>query len=112
MAIRSCSTTRSLFLAAEEQALGHRAAAREWYGRAAETWPTAQSPLLALSQLALGAGDQGGAQRAMERILRLPADEPERSDPWTMYYVTAGRNAEALLAEMRAAVPALLEPKK
>jgi len=96
-----------MLLGDEEQALGRRDAARDWYERAARANPGAQSPLFALSHLALAAGDHDGAVRAMNRLHSLPDDEAGGSDPWPNYYVTAGRRADALLAELRAAAPTL-----
>ena len=52
-----------LFLGAEEAALGNREAARAAYDRAAELFPQAQSPLLALSEIARRSGDRNGALR-------------------------------------------------
>ncbi len=92
-----------MFLGREHQALGHRDAAREWYERAAATFPEVQSPLLALSQLALQSNDRDGSMQAVGRLTRLPADEAD--DPWPGYYVTTGRRAGALLAQLLAAVP-------
>jgi tetratricopeptide (TPR) repeat protein len=87
-----------LFLGAEEAALGNREAARAAYDRAARLFPQAQSPLLALSEIARRSGDRNGALRAADRLFALQ-DEPatERDDPWWMYYVAQARDADALL---------------
>ena len=90
-----------LFLAADEEALGHVDAARDAYAHAASRFPAAQSPRLGLSQLARRAGDRAGALKAMRHVFD-PSDDAERSDdPWWIYYMTNGRNADALLAELR-----------
>ena len=75
-----------LFLGSEEEALGDAAAAREAYERAAALYPRAQSPRLALSQLARQAGDRTAAQRQLRFIAELPATETGREDPWWNYY--------------------------
>ena len=90
------------FLGAEEEALGNRDAARVAYEQAAGLFPRAQSPALALSQLARRYGDRGGALRAMDRLFAL-RDEArnERDDPWWRYYVSQARDADDLLEAMR-----------
>ena len=99
---RSCCTTPSCFSAAEEEALGNRDAARAAYEQAAELFPKAQSPLLALSQLARRYGDRPAALRAMERLFTLPdEDRNEHDDPWWWYYVAQARDADDLLEAMR-----------
>ena len=91
-----------LFLGAEEEALGNRDAARAAYERAAELSPRAQSPLLALSQLARRYGDRPAALRAMERLFTLPDDDRnEHDDPWWWYHVAQARDADDLLDAMR-----------
>ena len=64
------------FLGAEEEALGNREAAQAAYERAAALFPHAQSPLLALSQLARRYGDRNGALRAADRLFALQ-DDPD-----------------------------------
>jgi tetratricopeptide (TPR) repeat protein len=90
-----------LFLGAEEEALGDRAAARVAYERAAALAPLAQSPLLALSQLARRNGDRTGALRAIDRLFALPEDRHEHDDPWWWYSVSQGLDADDLLAAVR-----------
>ena len=91
----------NLFLGREQQALGRRDAARAAFERAASLYPRAESPYLALSQLARRYGDKDGARRALQPVLDLPARESEREDPWWEYYISAGRHADALLTELR-----------
>src|SRR5207248_7243201 len=100
----------AMFLGNEQQALGQRARARESYEKAAALYPRAQSPLLALTQLARGAGDRPGAWRAFQPLLTLPADESARADPWWGYYEGQDRNAAPLFSEVRALV-SLGEPR-
>ena len=92
-----------LFLGGEEEALGNRDAARVAYEQAAERFPMAQSPLLALSQLARRYGDRGGALRAIDRLFALAGRGPhdEHDDPWWWYYVAQGRDADDLLEAMQ-----------
>jgi tetratricopeptide (TPR) repeat protein len=91
-----------LFLGAEEEALGNRDAASAAYTRAAELSPRAQSPLLALSELARRYGDRPAALQAIERLFALPGDDRgEHDDPWWVYYVAQARDAEDLLDAMR-----------
>jgi tetratricopeptide (TPR) repeat protein len=91
-----------LFLGAEEEALGNRDTARVAYEQAAELFPTAQSPLLALSQLARRYGDRGGALRAIDRLFALPeADFDAHTEPWWLYYVAQARDADDLLEAMQ-----------
>lgn len=91
-----------LFLGAEDEALGNRDAARAAYEHAATQSPKAQSPLLALSQLARRYGDRPAALRAMDRLFMLPGDErSDEDDPWWTYYVAQARDADQLLDAMR-----------
>lgn len=91
-----------MFLGAAEEALGNRDAARVAYEQSAELYPMAQSPLLALSQLARRYADRGGALRAIERLFALEQDDRDpQDDPWLWYYVAQARNADDLLETMR-----------
>jgi tetratricopeptide (TPR) repeat protein len=88
----------SLFLGAEEETLGSRDAARVAYEQAARLSPMAQSPLLALSQLARRYGDRNGALRAIERLFAFPGEDRDvHDDPWWWYYVAQARDAEDLV---------------
>jgi tetratricopeptide (TPR) repeat protein len=93
-----------LFLGAEEQWLGHADRARQSFDAAVALFPRAQSPHLALSQLARRNGDRGGALRAIQQVLNLPADDSQREDPWWAYFHDPGDKAEAMMHEMRAAL--------
>ena len=91
-----------LFLGAEEEALGNREPARLTYERAAARCPRAQSPLIALSQLAWRTGDRNAALKAMDRVFALAGEERrDQDDPWWDYYVVQARNADDLLAALR-----------
>jgi len=92
-----------LFLGAEEHALGHRSAAREAFEAAMARGPQAQSPRLALSQLAWQNGDRANALAAFDALAKLPAPAPERVDPWWSYDVSTVFDHGALVAGLIAA---------
>jgi protein O-GlcNAc transferase len=87
----------SLFLGAAEAQLGHDAAARAAYERAAALFPNAQSPPLGLSELARRAGHRDEALREIEKVYRLESTWNRTADPWWTYNYAQGRNADALL---------------
>jgi tetratricopeptide (TPR) repeat protein len=89
-----------LFLGAEEESLTQYDAAFDAYHRAAALYPTAQSPWLALSQLARRRGDRAAALRALQQVFDLPS-EPDRDDPWWTYYVAQARNIDQLFEDLR-----------
>lgn len=90
-----------LFLGAAEAMLRNVEAAREAFGRAARLYPTAQSPRIALSELARRLGDRRAALREIQPVFDPPAMDSGRDDPWWRYYVVQARNAEALLDDLR-----------
>lgn len=65
--------------------------ARGAYERAAELFPRAQSPLLALMRLAREQVDVAGAKKTAAALAALPADENYRVDPWWDYFDCHGR---------------------
>ena len=75
-----------LFLGRAEESLHRGAAAREAFERASALYPHAQSPRLALSQIARRAGNRAEAQRQLQVIAALPDEERRREDPWWFYY--------------------------
>jgi thioredoxin-like negative regulator of GroEL len=87
-----------LFLGREQQALGSRQDARRWYENAAELYPTAQSPQLALGHLTRESGDRTGALEALRGVSRSHLD---RTDPWWAYYEPHLDDADALMDKMR-----------
>ena len=92
-----------LFVGAEEEALGRFDAARAAFERAATLFPSAQSPLVALSELSKRRGDRAGALSAIERLFALPpVGDERRDDPWWSYHTAQARDAEALLDAVRA----------
>jgi hypothetical protein len=93
-----------LFLGAEEEALGRLDPARQDFERAAAAWPVAQSPYLALSQLARRSGDRQGAIRAVQQVFALPAVKEDREDPWWTYFEEPGGTSDSLVFGLRAAL--------
>ena len=92
-----------LFAGAEEEAVGNYDAAREAYARAQALFPGAQSPLLALSQLARRRGDRPAALGAIQQVFDLPPPgAEERDDPWWRYHKAQARSAEAWIEALRA----------
>jgi tetratricopeptide (TPR) repeat protein len=75
-------------------------AARAAFEQAAALYPIAQSPRLALSQLAHDAGDRARSVRELT-ILNLPANAAERVDPWWSFNWTHAPDADELLALIR-----------
>jgi tetratricopeptide (TPR) repeat protein len=96
-----------LLLGAASEAANRRDDARRAYERAAELAPQAQSPRLALSQLAARAGDRGAALSALEPMLAQAHRSEDRTDPWWSYYTSQGRAADALIIEARQRLSAL-----
>jgi len=90
----------SLYLGFEYEILSRRSEARDQYERAATLYPTAQSPLLALSQLARNGDDVEDAYLALRRVFALPHTDFWKDDPWWIYDLSHVRDADALVAEM------------
>jgi tetratricopeptide (TPR) repeat protein len=90
----------SLYLGYEFEMLARRNEAREQYERAAMLYPAAQSPLLALSQLAHSGDDVKGALLALQRVFDLPRRDFWKDDPLWIYYLAHVRDADVLVAEM------------
>jgi hypothetical protein len=78
--------------------------------RAASLYPTAQSPWLALSELARRRYDRPGALRAIDRLFALPADAGDRFDPWWTYQIAQARTADRLLDGVRRTVLEIAAP--
>jgi tetratricopeptide (TPR) repeat protein len=89
-----------LFLGRESDAAGRRNEAVTAYERASALFPAAQSPRLALSELAARSGEQSVAALAVGAMLTRPSDEG--ADPWWSYNSAAGRSAPARLRELLA----------
>lgn len=74
-----------LLLGRAEEVARNLDGARAAYGEAAALYPDAQSPRLALSQIALQAGDRAGAA-ALFPFLSEGASEDAGDDPWWRYF--------------------------
>lgn len=90
-----------LFQGVSQEALGDREGARASFERAEALAPGAQSPLLALSQLARRQGNSAAAQKPLERLFAAGHGESEPDDPWWSYAYSHVRNAGLLMAQMR-----------
>jgi len=91
----------ALFVGAVEEAAGRFDAARAAYDRAARLFPLAQSPLIAIAELARRRGDRSGALQASARLFALPAEADDRRDPWWVYDIWQARTADDRLAAVR-----------
>ncbi len=91
----------ALFLGEQEAALGRADEARLAFERASALFPNAQSPLLGLSHLARARGDRAAALEAIARVMRLPSRRDARDEPWWDFNTSAGRHADAWLADAR-----------
>jgi tetratricopeptide (TPR) repeat protein len=91
----------SLFLGSVEDSRGHHETARMLYERASALYPLAQSPRLALSELARRAGHRDEALREIGKVFALPSGSAHDADPWWTYNYVQGRHADALLEELR-----------
>jgi VWFA-related protein len=89
-----------MFYGAAAEELGQRARAQASYARAAELYPDAPSPRLALSQLALHDNDQAAALDAVQRAMQPPPGGRDRDDPWWRYHAIQGRDASAWFARL------------
>jgi tetratricopeptide (TPR) repeat protein len=91
----------ALYLGRALEALSRPDAARQQYERAARLYPTAQSPLLALSQLEWREDDPEGAIAAVQRVFELPLGNIREDDPMWIYDLSHVRDADALLEAMQ-----------
>ena len=92
-----------LFLGRAQQALGQSDPAHVTFEQAVALYPGAQSPHLALSQLARDRGDHANALSELD-VLSRPLTTAAREDPWWRYNKTHAPGADDLLAQLRAAV--------
>ena len=91
----------ALFLGNEHAMLGHETAAREQFERAAEIFPNAQSPLLALSWLARSSGNNRAALQAVDHVFALQVRDSVPEDPWWEYTLSPIIDADELVENMR-----------
>jgi tetratricopeptide (TPR) repeat protein len=66
-------------------------------------FPGAQSALIAKSYVALQRADAAGALDPINRLAQRDSRVPPR-DPWSEYYLGAGRDSTALLSDLRSSV--------
>jgi tetratricopeptide (TPR) repeat protein len=90
----------ALFLGAADEASGDEDLARTSYALAAQLYPNAQSPPLALSALARRRGDRAGALAEVRRVFEIAYSAPEHDDPWWSYHRSQARNADALIDDL------------
>jgi tetratricopeptide (TPR) repeat protein len=83
-----------LFLGAEEEALGRTNEARALYQQAAALYPRAQSPRVALSQLAHKSGSRTAARETLDVMFDRGSQISGEDDPWWFYQRSAGRMAD------------------
>ena len=89
-----------MFYGAAAEELGERDRAQAAYTRAAELFPGAPSPSLALSQLALRGNDRLAAVDAVRRAMEAPGGPRDREDPWWRYHAIQGRDADSWFARL------------
>jgi tetratricopeptide (TPR) repeat protein len=95
---------RYLFLGRACHRTGKLDEARKSYEAAAQLFPNAQSPWLALSALAAGIGDAEGSRAALERIIQRT---DALDDPWWHYDACSGRNATRIYQDFAETVSRL-----
>ena len=81
--------------------LSRHTEAKEQYELAATLYPTAQSPLLALSMLAGSDDDLEGAIFDVQLVFELPLGNIREDDPWWIYNLSHVRDADTLMEEMQ-----------
>ena len=92
-----------MFLGTEAAALDLTDEARRAYERAAELYPEAQSPHLAIGALAARTGDRAGALAAIQPVL-TGADPLLSDDPWWSYYTSQARGLVGIVEAWHEAV--------
>ncbi len=100
----------ALFLGSEEGDLDHADQAVAAFERAAALFPTAQSPLIAMSDLYRRTGNRAAALTALARLQALPPEAADRDDPWLNYFRSFASDAEDQMQAVRAWVN-LKEPQ-
>lgn len=89
-----------LIAARASGAVGKFAEGRAHVKAALALFPSAQAPLVALTQLSLESGDMEGAVSAASQ-LRLNPERDERNDPWWIYFQATWLNNRKLLDDLR-----------
>ncbi len=90
-----------LLLGTSQEALARYDEAKASYERASALYPTAQSPYLALTELARRRGERAAALRSVQQVFDLPWSQFQRYDPWWDYDTAQARQVNDLLKELR-----------
>jgi tetratricopeptide (TPR) repeat protein len=90
-----------LFAGQSAAELGQHDRAAASFKRAAALYPDAQTPLVALSELAVRRGDRSAAAAALQGLVAGSADRSPGSDPWWAYDVSYARDANTLVGQLR-----------
>lgn len=90
-----------LLLGTSQEGLARYDEAKASYERASALYPTAQSPYLALTELARRRGERAAALRSVQQVFDLPWSQFQRYDPWWDYYTAQARQVNDLLKELR-----------
>lgn len=90
----------SIYLGHELKMLMHFEEAREQFEQAAKLFPEAQSPLMALSELARTLKDPDGEQRFIQRVFALKHSNSMDGDPWWTYSFSHVRDASSHIEAM------------
>lgn len=88
-----------LFRGTALESAGRPDEAKAAYESAVRRYPDAQSPRIALTELARRRGDWASALKALDALLSLRQSD-ERDDPWWWYSVSQARNTDELLKEL------------
>jgi tetratricopeptide (TPR) repeat protein len=92
-----------LFAARAATRLGRLDEADAHTDAALALFPGAQSAIIAKSYVALQRADAAGALDPINRLAQRDSRVPPR-DPWSEYYLGAGRNSTALLSDLRSSI--------
>jgi len=93
----------NMFLGSEADALGLSDEARRAYEQASELFPDAQSPRLAISTLAVRAGDRAEAIATITPVLTGNGGL-FNDDPWWNYYTSQARGLEGVVTALYVSV--------
>jgi tetratricopeptide (TPR) repeat protein len=97
---RQMSYYASLYLGYELEMISRFEEARDQYERASTLYPSAQSPLLALSQLAQSNDNTDDAMQNIQSVFSLPHKDPEKDDPLWIYDLSYVRDTAELIKTM------------
>ena len=92
---------RALFLGHVEDESGDSSAAAAAYREASEWFPQAQSPRLSLALLAVRTGDRDALTTTLALLRARVSNASTKDDPWWVYDMCEGRDADALTTELR-----------